>query len=161
MAIDHATFADECVLQGAFLGVHPHYLMASAALRSGIKEDTDGDRVGPYRIQQTFWDANGSAVDLEVVLEPEDIKDWRLQVLFASVTAFRAQNRLLDQHGTILSLDFNPNSTTQRHLSRRQQRSCWVLRPSRRSCQKLAIGPRLHPPIQKPPFQKRGKNSFS
>lgn len=99
MAIDHTTFADECVSQGAFLGVHPHYLMASAALRSGIKDDTDGDRIGPYRVQQTFWDANGSAVDLEVVLDPEDIKDWRLQVLFASVTAFRAQNRLLDQLG--------------------------------------------------------------
>ena len=66
---DAATFAEECVRQGLFLGVNPHYLLAVAMLRSGIKDDVDGSRVGPYRVTQALWDANGSASDLEVVLD--------------------------------------------------------------------------------------------
>ena len=90
---DRDTFAQECVLQGIFLGVNSHYLLASAEFRSGIKDDTVGDQIGPYRVTQTFWDANGSASDLEIVLDPNDINSWRLQVLFAALAAFRAQNR--------------------------------------------------------------------
>ena len=96
---DTATFAEECVRQGLFLGVNPHYLLAAAMLRSGIKDDVDDSRVGPYRVTQALWDANGSASDLEVVLDSVDIEDWRLQVLFAALTAFRAQNTLLDRLG--------------------------------------------------------------
>jgi hypothetical protein len=75
---DTATFAEECVRQGLFLGVNPHYLLAAAMLRSGIKDDVDDSRVGPYRVTQALWDANGSASDLEVVLDSVDIEDWRL-----------------------------------------------------------------------------------
>src|SRR5262249_13168754 len=98
-----ATFAQECALQGIFLGVNPHYLLASAEFRSGIKDDTVDGQIGPYRVTQTFWDANGSASDLEIVLDPKDINSWRLQVLFAALGAFRAQNRLLDQLGSFPS----------------------------------------------------------
>ena len=84
-------FAKECLIQGLFLGVNPHYLMAVAMLRSGIKDDTDGDRIGPYRVTQQEWDANGGAADLEVVLDPPDINSWRLQCLYAALTAYRAQ----------------------------------------------------------------------
>src|SRR6266581_1668403 len=92
-------FANECVLQGLFLGVNPHFLMAVAKLRSGINDDVEGDRIGPFRVTQQEWDANGGAADLEVILDPQDITDWRLQCLYAALTSYRAQNRVLEHLG--------------------------------------------------------------
>ena len=46
MAIDRAEFAEECVRQGVFFGIEPHYLLAVAQLRSGISSDDDSDRKG-------------------------------------------------------------------------------------------------------------------
>jgi hypothetical protein len=92
-------FAKECVLHGRFLGINSHYLMAAAHLRSGIKDDTAGDRVGPFRVTQQEWDSNGGAADLEIIMEPADINSWRLQCLFAALTAYRAQTLLLVELG--------------------------------------------------------------
>src|SRR4051812_1182150 len=93
------TFAKECAEHGLFLGVNPHYLMTVAELRSGIKDDVQGDQIGPFRITQQFWDANGAEPDLEVILDPPDISSWRLQCLFAALTAYRVQRTFLNDNG--------------------------------------------------------------
>jgi hypothetical protein len=92
-------FAAECVRQGLFLGVNSHCLVADAQLRSGIDDDTQDDRIGPFRVTQEEWDAGSSAPDLEVILQPEHINEWRLQCLYAALAAYRAQKAHLDQHG--------------------------------------------------------------
>ena len=66
MAITPADFAEECVHQGLRFGIHPHYLVGVAQLRSGISDTTVGNRIGPYRLTQTEWDANCSDEDFGI-----------------------------------------------------------------------------------------------
>lgn len=56
--LDPAPIAEECVRQGVYFGVQPHYLLGAAKLRSGISSDDDGDRKGLFRLTQAEWDAN-------------------------------------------------------------------------------------------------------
>ncbi len=103
-----ALFARICVEKGLFLGVNAHYLIASAQLRSEIKDDTikddkQVDRIGPFRFTKELWNANRSAEDLEMVFLEEDIDHWRDQCSVAALMAYRAQNRLIEQLGRLPS----------------------------------------------------------
>ena len=100
MSIKGADFAEECVRQALFLGVNPYYLTAVAQLRSGIADDTQGDRIGPFRLTQTEWDANCFDAEFGFVdFEATDIKGWDMQCAIYALMTLRAQNRLLEQLG--------------------------------------------------------------
>ncbi|MGY3033151.1 hypothetical protein ACVIIV_002321 [Bradyrhizobium sp. USDA 4354] len=104
MAIDPARFATECVHQGLRFGIHPHYLVGAAQLRSGISDADDGNRIGPFRLTQTEWDANCSDEDFDITdFEPEDIKIPELQCIIYALMALRAQNRCLARLGRLPS----------------------------------------------------------
>jgi len=64
--IDRALFAQECVRQGVFFGVNPHYMLGVAQLRSGISDDSNGDQIGPFRLKQAEWDASSNNDEFDV-----------------------------------------------------------------------------------------------
>jgi putative chitinase len=66
MPIDRALFAQECIRQGVFFNIEPHYLVGIAQLRSGISDDSHGDRIGPYQLTQAEWDANSNDDEFEL-----------------------------------------------------------------------------------------------
>jgi putative chitinase len=66
MPLDRASIAEECVRQGVYFGVEPHYLLAVAQLRSGISSDDDGDKKGPFRLTQAQWDSNKDDDEFDV-----------------------------------------------------------------------------------------------
>ncbi|MDB5578951.1 MAG: hypothetical protein JWR80_4127 [Bradyrhizobium sp.] len=80
------------------IGVNPHYLVAIADLLSGIADDTQGDRIGCFRRTQVEWDANGSAPEFLIALQPADINITRMQCTFAALQTFRAQDKFLKGH---------------------------------------------------------------
>ena len=66
-----ASIAEECVRQGVYFAVEPHYLMAVAQLRSAMPSDPA--RQGPYRLTQAEWDANSNDDDFDVHFTPAEI----------------------------------------------------------------------------------------
>jgi hypothetical protein len=96
MPINIADFALHCVNQGFFYAVNPHFVMAVAHVRSGIKDDTEGNQIGPFRFTQAEWDAGlGDAkFDGDPPLSAE-INNPAMQVLFATVQALNAQTKLV------------------------------------------------------------------
>jgi uncharacterized protein (TIGR02594 family) len=90
MAIDRATFAEECVRQGVFFRVEPHYLLAVAQLRSGISDVDDGDRKGPYRLTQAEWDANSNDDEFDLHFTPTQIGSALRQCAVFGLMAHRA-----------------------------------------------------------------------
>ena len=63
MPID-ASIAEECVRQGVYFAVEPHYLMAVAQVRSAMPNDPT--RQGPFRLTQAEWDANSNNDDFDI-----------------------------------------------------------------------------------------------
>jgi len=90
MAIDRADFAEECVRQGIFFGVEPHFLLGVAQLRSGISSDDDGDRKGPFRLTQAEWDANSKNDEFELHFTPTQIASPLRQCAVFGLMAHRA-----------------------------------------------------------------------
>jgi len=90
MAIDRADFAEECVRQGVFFRIEPHYLLAVAQLRSGISTDGDGDRQGPFRLAQAEWDANSTDEEFELHFTPAQITSPLRQCAVFGLMAHRA-----------------------------------------------------------------------
>jgi len=80
MAIDKDGFADECVREGLNCGVHPHYILTVAQLRSQIAEGTVGNEIGPFRLTQADWDAHRNDVELEISFESDDVNDPDMQI---------------------------------------------------------------------------------
>lgn len=96
MAIPRSNFAEECVHQGVRFGVHPHYLVGVAQLRSGISDTSDGDRIGPFRLTQTEWNANSFDEMFDISdFEPGDINDPNMQCCIYALMTLRAQNGCL------------------------------------------------------------------
>jgi hypothetical protein len=98
VGINREDFALDCADQAFRFGVNAHYLMAVAELLSGINDDSDGDRVGPFRIKQEDWDRNGSAPEFELRLKPAQINRPTLQSVFAAVQTLRAQEKFLAEN---------------------------------------------------------------
>jgi Phage tail lysozyme len=104
MAITRSDFAEECVHQGVRFGIHPHYLVAVAELRSGISDVADGDRIGPFRLTQTEWNANCSDEEFGITdFVADDINTPEMQCCIYALMALRAQNLCLAQSGQIPS----------------------------------------------------------
>jgi uncharacterized protein (TIGR02594 family) len=90
MAIERAVFGEECVRQGVYFGVEPHYLLGVAQLRSGISNDDDGDRKGPFRLTQAEWDANSNSDEFELHFAPAQITSPLRQCAVFGLMAHRA-----------------------------------------------------------------------
>src|SRR5688500_17735486 len=85
---ERAKFAEECVRQGVFFRIEPHYLLAIAQLRSGISSDSDGNLVGPFRLTQAEWDANRESNEFDIHFTSAQITSTIRQCV---VFAFMAQ----------------------------------------------------------------------
>jgi putative chitinase len=72
-ALDGADIAEQCVRQGVFFGVEPHYLLGIAQLRSGMSSDDDGDQKGLFRLTQAEWDANSNDDSFDIHFAPTQI----------------------------------------------------------------------------------------
>ncbi|HET7679893.1 MAG TPA: glycoside hydrolase family 19 protein [Xanthobacteraceae bacterium] len=92
MPLDRASVAEECVRQGVYIGVEPHYLLAVAQLRSGISSDDDGERKGLFRLTQAEWDANSNDDDLDIHFTPVQISSPLRQCAVFAVMTSRAFN---------------------------------------------------------------------
>jgi uncharacterized protein (TIGR02594 family) len=90
MAINRADFAEECMRQGVFFRVEPHYLLAVAQLRSGISGEDDGDRKGPFRLTQAEWDANSNNDEFDLHFKPAQIESPPRQCAVFGLMAHRA-----------------------------------------------------------------------
>lgn len=96
MAISRDQFAKECAEQALLLGVNPHFLVAAAQLLSGINDDKDDDKIGPFRVLQAEWNANGSDPAFDIALQPDDIEIWQMQCSYAALQVLRAQRALIE-----------------------------------------------------------------
>src|SRR5690349_23957435 len=90
MAIDRALFAEECVRQGIYFRIEPHYLLGIAQLRSGISDDDAGERKGPFRLTQAEWDANSNNDEFELHFTPAQISSVLRQCAVFGLMANRA-----------------------------------------------------------------------
>jgi len=104
MAVDRALFAEECVRQGVFFRVEPHFLLAVAQLRSGISSDNDGDRKGPFRLTQAEWNANCTNEEFDIHFKPEQIASAMRQCAVFGLMAHRAFDAFVSAKGR------NPNA---------------------------------------------------
>ena len=68
-----------CWQNAIYAGVNPHYMVAVAEMRSGVKNDADTTRIGPFRLLQAEWDADWNGAALGYQYDPGDISNWRSQ----------------------------------------------------------------------------------
>jgi uncharacterized protein (TIGR02594 family) len=90
MVIDRALFAQECVRQGVFFAVNPHYILGVAQFRSGISDDSNGDQIGPFRLRQGEWNANSNSDEFELHFTPTQISSAGRQCAVFGLMAQRA-----------------------------------------------------------------------
>lgn len=83
-----ASIAEECVRQGIYFGVEPHYLMAVAQLRSAMPSDSA--RQGPFRLTQAEWDANSNDDEFDVHFTSAQISSPLRQCAVSALMANRA-----------------------------------------------------------------------
>lgn len=99
MTIDRATFAEECVRQGVFFGVEPHYLLGVAQLRSGISDANNGDQIGPFRLKQAEWDANSNNDEFDIHFTSTQISSPLRQCAVFGLMAHRAFDAFVSANG--------------------------------------------------------------
>jgi uncharacterized protein (TIGR02594 family) len=90
MVIDRALFAQECVRQGVFFGVNPHYLLAVAQFRSKISDDSADGQIGPFQLRQSEWNANSESDEFDLHFTPEQIGSSSRQCAVFGFMAHRA-----------------------------------------------------------------------
>lgn len=99
MSIDRAKFAEECVRQGVIFRVDPHYILGAAQLRSGISDDSSGERIGPFRLTQAEWNANRDDNEFDVHFTPEQITSTIRQCVVYGLMANRAFDAFSSANG--------------------------------------------------------------
>jgi hypothetical protein len=92
------SFAEECVRQGLFFGVNPHYMLAVARLRSGMRNDTQGQRIGPFRLTQAEWDENRDNDDFRIHFIPGQITSPQRQIAVFALMTRRAQTQFVSSN---------------------------------------------------------------
>jgi putative chitinase len=90
MPIDRGLFAQECIRQGAFFAIEPHYLLGVAQLRSGISDATNGNQIGPFQLTQAEWDANSNDDEFEFHFTPQQISSASRQCAVFGLMTHRA-----------------------------------------------------------------------
>jgi hypothetical protein len=87
MDIEREKFSRECVYQGYYMKVSPHYLAAVAELRSGVSDNPKPAGPGPFCLSAEEWSANQDGGNLGFGFVSSDITDWRFQTqVFAYMT---------------------------------------------------------------------------
>jgi lysozyme family protein len=104
MAEFEASIAEECVRQGFYFGVEPHYLLAVAKVRSGISSGDDGERKGPFRLTQAQWDANSKDDGFDIHFTPAQISSPLRQCAVFALMTNRAFNEFVKSNNR------NPNT---------------------------------------------------
>src|SRR5205085_3838537 len=99
MALDRALFAQQCVRQGAFFGVNPHYILGVAQFRSGISDDSNGELIGPFRLKQSEWDANSNSDEFDLHFTPAQIGSALRQCAVFGFMAHRAFDAWISANG--------------------------------------------------------------
>jgi hypothetical protein len=85
--IDEEQFARQCCFSQIHFGIPAGYLVAVAALRSGIKDGKVGDEIGPFRMRDSEWAADWGATEPPLRLD-QGLGDWRKQCdVFAMMAA--------------------------------------------------------------------------
>ncbi|QPF91200.1 phage tail tip lysozyme [Bradyrhizobium commune] len=104
MAIIPADFAKECIIQGIRFGIHPHYIVGAAQLRSGISDQTVAGRIGPFRLTQVEWNANCFDEGFGISdFEADDVNIPEMQSCIYALMALRAQGQFLERSGRLPS----------------------------------------------------------
>ena len=99
MAIDRETFAEECVRQGVYFRVQPHFLLGVAQLRSGIADDNNADQIGPFRLKQAEWDANCNNDEFDIHFSSAQINSPLRQCAVFGLMAHRAFDAFVSANG--------------------------------------------------------------
>ncbi len=99
MAIDQALFAQECVRQGVFFRIEPHYMLGVAQLRSGIVDDQASGEFGPFRLTQALWDANRQNDEFDVHFTSAEVSSWRRQCVVFGLMAHGAFDAFVSAKG--------------------------------------------------------------
>jgi len=97
-------YLSKCAESGLFVGINPHYVAALGLVLSGralteLSQEVAGDAFAPFMLKQADWDARGVDHELDVELSSDAIEGWRFQVLFAALTAYRAQAGMFERLG--------------------------------------------------------------
>jgi hypothetical protein len=92
--IDREEFARMCWQNAIYAGVNPHYMMAVAEMRSGVKNDADTTRIGPFRLLQAEWDADWNGAALGYQYDPGDISNWRSQCAMFALMVRRTMEQI-------------------------------------------------------------------
>jgi putative chitinase len=90
MTIDRGLFAQECIREGVFFTVEPHYLLAVAQFRSGISDDSTADEIGPFRFKQAEWNANSDDDEFDLHFTAEQINSPTRQCAVFGLMTLRA-----------------------------------------------------------------------
>jgi uncharacterized protein (TIGR02594 family) len=91
MAIDRAMFAQECVREGIFFGVNPHYMLGVAELRSGISDGSSAvGQIGPFRLKPAEWNANCVSDEFDIHFTASQISSPARQCAVFALMAHRA-----------------------------------------------------------------------
>jgi uncharacterized protein (TIGR02594 family) len=99
MVIDRALFAQECVRQGTFFRVNPHYLLGVAQFRSGISDDSVKDEIGPFRLTQGEWNANSQSDEFGLDFSATQIGSAARQCAVVGLMAHRGFDAFVSKNG--------------------------------------------------------------
>jgi hypothetical protein len=92
--IDKEEFARMCWQSAIYAGVNPHYMMAVAEMRSGVKNDADPTGAGPFRLSQAEWDADWDGATLGYQYDAGDISNWRSQCSMFALMVRRTMEQM-------------------------------------------------------------------
>lgn len=90
MSIDRGLFAQECIREGVFFTVEPHYLLAVAQFRSRISDDSTTDQIGPFRFTQSDWNGNSDDDEFDVHFTAQQINSPTRQCAVFGLMTLRA-----------------------------------------------------------------------
>jgi hypothetical protein len=95
MPFQNSDFASECVIQGLYCGVNPHYLIGVAQMRSGLTDTNNqaGNEIGPFRLAQADFNQYCTDTEFEFHFLPTDITTWFVQIAVFALMTHRASDK--------------------------------------------------------------------
>lgn len=97
--ISDAALAQECYVQSTRFEIVGSYIAAVAKYRSNVRNDRDGNEIGPFRLTEKEWDAYADDPELGEYVYA-DITNWRAQCAVFALMAERALDALESRLGT-------------------------------------------------------------
>jgi hypothetical protein len=87
-------FARECWRSAIYAGANPHYMMAVAEMRSGVRNDVGDTGIGPFRLSQAEWNADWNGAALGYQYDARDISNWRSQCSMFALMVRRTMEQM-------------------------------------------------------------------